>query len=974
MKKNRIGKLLFVFTLLLIPCLNANAASVVTVTKCINNTLYNITYDTKVNTEVFVTKITLEDIQRGSMLPPAGTTGEDLEKYKFKVSVGTTGCYSERKDEDETTLTCPSDKNITVGKVLREYFDSKEVDVTDNIRMTLDENSGKYNVTIIDKFNKKLLIRHVVNESTENTGGQRANMYANELLSPGADGNYHIYGIEPDKNIKIEFYQAKNDECSGYYIGTLNFQTPSLDDYDVLNPIIDNPNGYGCDAVKKYVPPVSKNSSEKISGDILEAFNNDKMEYIRECYPQSKTETMKFSEKQKLSETIAEKLGALKATWEGRSYAKISGKAICQNEYQAGSRESFNWKGSYWKGSCTETLLVKGDKAKLVKAGGAFAYVSTFTVERTCTIARTGFAVMKPQCYSETDCHCNGVYRKQYYECDKSVDPSCAAGPNQDFDKCINKCDGGKYTQNCINSCYTEVYGDTKRSKKIEKFSIDSKKSNVEFTSYIIPATDLPVVRRDKTVKGYPANVYELNGVECFVSDACASNNNGCYFRVTVGPPGCSWNPQDEYDSEIARSMAEFEYLKDKLLTSDIPKGNYRYTITDSYLNKDGNYFNFVVDSNNNPALNVHESEISTSTDGCHSETLGSQGESVSFCTTNTATKTMTVSLPYSYVNRLTTEPTFKTTEDTTDAYFINTSTKKLEKVKTYNQFEYYHNSGERKYYTNVHSPNINVNYNNKTYTLKGQNEEVVNNIRVDYWGVGGAGYSSTETSGKTSEPIKCYYGVYNKFICPPPCNEDVTGSGGIQFIFRPVDLGDLFPNGRAPRWNWSCKATMKDWYTQNLYGKGTAIAPVSLTNRIEKWAKGEKDIYDPSTGEMDYEFILTGENIRNIQRYNKEIKTQHHDYNNDDEYNYLDYDMHCTNKNGISVCESQFLNDEQYVTYAGGHSTATRQSIIGCNNAMQNGTMCDKTLVTTRDDICSGGSYGNLNKDPECTNMVQVD
>ena len=47
------------------------------------------------------------------------------------------------------------------------------------------------------------------------------------------------------------------------------------------------------------------------------------------------------------------------------------------------------------------------------------------------------------------------------------------AGPNEEFDACINKCDGGKYSQNCINKCYKEVYGEKSKSssKKVTKTS-----------------------------------------------------------------------------------------------------------------------------------------------------------------------------------------------------------------------------------------------------------------------------------------------------------------------------------------------------------------------------------------------------------------------------------------------------------------------------------------------------------------------
>ena len=84
---------------------------------------------------------------------------------------------------------------------------------------------------------------------------------------------------------------------------------------------------------------------------------------------------------------------------------------------------------------------------------------------------------------------------------------------------------------------------------------------------------------------------------------------------------------------------------------------------------------------------------------------------------------------------------------------------------------------------------------------------------------------------------------------------------------------------------------------------------------------------------------------------------------------------MKCYNKNGTgqSVCESEFLNNTEYVTYAGGHTTETRKNIIGCNNAMENGTKCDLTLKTDRSRDKCANSFGSLNGDEECTDLIEV-
>ncbi len=41
-------------------------------------------------------------------------------------------------------------------------------------------------------------------------------------------------------------------------------------------------------------------------------------------------------------------------------------------------------------------------------------------------------------------------------------------GPNEDFDKCVNKCDKGKYTDKCVNKCYKQVYGSSPKTTGTE--------------------------------------------------------------------------------------------------------------------------------------------------------------------------------------------------------------------------------------------------------------------------------------------------------------------------------------------------------------------------------------------------------------------------------------------------------------------------------------------------------------------------
>ena len=58
-------------------------------------------------------------------------------------------------------------------------------------------------------------------------------------------------------------------------------------------------------------------------------------------------------------------------------------------------------------------------------------------------------------------------------------------GPNEDYEDCINKCDGGKYTQDCSKKCFNEVYGSTCANELAASYNIQpsqiAKTYNSEF-------------------------------------------------------------------------------------------------------------------------------------------------------------------------------------------------------------------------------------------------------------------------------------------------------------------------------------------------------------------------------------------------------------------------------------------------------------------------------------------------------------
>lgn len=114
-----------------------------------------------------------------------------------------------------------------------------------------------------------------------------------------------------------------------------------------------------------------------------------------------------------------------------------------------------NKEGSACNVVCQEQIQVTYDPPVATKAGLCFQYKVTVKSKVTCkTSLSTKLEWPTPPASCSYSPICSGNEQETQ------------AGPNDKFDACINTCDGGKYTQSCINSCYKKVYGSTSNSVK----------------------------------------------------------------------------------------------------------------------------------------------------------------------------------------------------------------------------------------------------------------------------------------------------------------------------------------------------------------------------------------------------------------------------------------------------------------------------------------------------------------------------
>lgn len=882
---NKYKFFLFILVLLVIPNIKVNA-STKQFNVCFNdNGLYSITYDDSINTAVNKNQITFETVKNGHLNYPNGI--EDV-RYKFTaVQVGGK-CYM----SGDTIKMCPTNSN-SFDKIQKAYivYGTNVVNVSDKVDMNFNLNTGKFDITIKDQFNNQYDIRYVQNREDDNTFNS-ASAYAGQFLNRSGNGTYFIGGVDANHAVDLEFYQKSNDGCNGVFIGRIVFFTPSLDEVEIDNPAVSNPASYGCDQVKAYVPTGIKASDAS-------SLNALKKNVVNLCYEK----TITYNQYLSLRNTISNNYNSLRKLFSGFNITTAGGSNTCSGTYHGGTAMGYSSSGSYWAMSCVENFSASGDAPKLVSAGGGFSYSADFTITRSCNLVQHTVPVMKPQCVLHCDCHCSWHNSRT-----GASGEGDEAGPNDSFDTCVNTCDGGKYTQSCVNSCYSKVYSKTRNTSSFESFSLDTKKnSRIEFTASmsIQDAFRAGLVTRVPTTTSFgnvgykytTKGAYAEGDCECSESNWCANGNGGCSLDTWVGPSGCVDDPVSVYQQELAIAAAEHAELQG-LARGPIDIGDYEMTITDSYIN-DGT-FKLKLSSNTDPALMISNNQAENG-DGRVAH--------------------VHVTLPLSYVNKITGDATYRS-NSSSQPYALNSKVGRLEAVNNFNENNFYFKAGERKYYTSVNSRNTNVGFNNGKAVLTPNSY----NIEVTAKNVGWAKFSSTN---------QCYYGVYNGFYnfkdATNNCNP-ITEicDGGIQYIFRPIVLGDVFPNGRAPRYNWSSAATGKG---SKLYN--ATVDPVKYTQNIQT---KQETIYDTSSGEIDYEFILTPKSIAAIKAYNKSVE----DFNKDGAKNYLDYDLSCYTRNGREVCTSRFLDKTDILMYGSGYTVDQRKSIAGCNNARDNGTACD--------------------------------
>jgi len=182
--------------------------------------------------------------------------------------------------------------------------------------------------------------------------------------------------------------------------------------------------------------------------------------------------------------------------------------------------------------TCGEAVKVAYYPPQIVKAGMCFQYkVKVVSYVKCSTSFNDQIKVITGE-----DCtgdNCEDGKPTSLYNKYVSPYPTCvhsggiiyaAAGPSEDYEDCVKKCDNGKYTESCSQKCYKKVYGNT-----------NSKLSSNSSTSSVTMLADNDF---NETSKKNNSSV---------ITDSKLKNYNDLVSCLELNPEGCYYYYNGEY-------------------------------------------------------------------------------------------------------------------------------------------------------------------------------------------------------------------------------------------------------------------------------------------------------------------------------------------------------------------------------------------------------------------------------------------
>ena len=565
--------------------------------------------------------------------------------------------------------------------------------------------------------------------------------------------------------------------------------------------------------------------------------------------------------------------------------------------YTSGKTEEVS--GGSCTRTCEESVVVEYGPPVASKAGLCFEYKVRVTSRVVCDSSLKLQPPTTPSICTPTP-YCNQVSGFTHQ-----------GGPNEDFEKCIQECDGGKYSQSCSNKCYSKVYANDESNVDLLAIRYGNQSIVQKMWSSSFPGYNGRYVWKNGNIvwegSGYGRwyeefedartrgdhghyNVYSgFKKADYGDGDVCADN---CYWS------GCSANSylnESDAAKDTVNNMKKYnQAIASCSGSASCTTKTAEFTIGIDYTDTAGE---------------DHTVDFPLASSKVDSAKLPSHGEGFSGTTSGTEI----------FIPELTITP-----EDE-DGYagcyddasaknwyqvawsfpgtWINNKTGEISYVNKGNDTAWH--KQEDKFCMPLNAASLNQTWWN--WKLIDKNTSV-DESDIDY-----NIHAATTDFGYFgwNFDFECFYALQNEEVCTgDDCDSDSdTTISTEDYVFRIVDLNNLFPEseestekneskleitGRQPGYNWTLDADNVGNQTTalSLTAKNTSypVNPIELIQDIQ--SKGNS-IY--SDEYLDYRITLDSDALKYLRNYNKQ-------------YKYTDYQGSTAVKNGVTAYRSSVI------------------------------------------------------------------
>ena len=529
---------------------------------------------------------------------------------------------------------------------------------------------------------------------------------------------------------------------------------------------------------------------------------------------------------------------------------------------------------------CKEAVKVEYGPPEASKAGLCFEYKVKVTSYVKCesTTPENPPEPDKPYCLPAPWCY------------NKYLGWIRQAGPNEEFESCVEKCDGGKYTQACSLACYNKVYGKQKNKKRLSyETKIQAKQMAYEMNDCKSANADGCYYWSGDEIKwnagthSYGRWYYEVGwNITDSRYRACENGikrqilSNGGLCTDTCSWTGCT---KGQYlnlgtaTEDYTRNLEEYKAAVTKCKASaTCSKKTATFTIAVKYDTADdkGNitvnkvYYPYTSSSQKvtNPKEGADEYKLKdkdTFKDGVGYKNDLSTIIDYNGCYATADNKRWYLTewgFPGTYINNKTGEISFGEPEDMSGWYLENEKFCMPLNAKSVNKLWW-----EWKVIGNhcISDEQIEKELQGTPGTSNGYNiEAIVNDFGYFGWDF----------------KVNCFYAVRNEECVPDEskCCAPPGGSGTTQetknYVLRTVDRSNMFPNSgydvtdeqrRTVGFNWTEGASILSLKNTQYH-----VNPEELRDKIQK---GSEALY---TEAPDYQFYLTPSDLSKLRQYNK--------------------------------------------------------------------------------------------------------